>query len=45
MHLRPVHYQADLKHASLSIIAEIMLDEFFKTVDDLSSDTDVQVTH
>jgi len=40
----PAHYQDDLTHNRLSIIAEILLDEFFKTVDDLSSDTDDNYT-
>lgn len=41
---QPVHYHPDLTNDRLTIIAEILLDEFFKTADDLSSDTDDNYT-
>lgn len=41
---QPVHYHPDLTHDRLTIVAEILLDEFFKTIDDLSSDADDNYT-
>lgn len=41
---QPVRYHSDLTHDRLTIVAEILLDEFFKTVDDLSSDADDNYT-
>lgn len=44
----PVHYHPDLTHDlthdRLSIIAKILLDEYYKTLDDLSSDADDNYT-
>jgi hypothetical protein len=40
----PVHYHPDLTHDRLEIVASALLDEFLKTVDDLSSDADDNYT-
>lgn len=40
----PVHYHPDLTHDRLVIVAQILLDEFYRTVDDLSSETDDNYT-
>jgi hypothetical protein len=36
----PVHYKPDLTHDRLTIIAGILLEEYYNTLDDLSSDYD-----
>ena len=33
----PVHYKPDLTHERLTIIADILLEEYYKTLDDLTS--------
>jgi hypothetical protein len=41
---QPIHYHPDLTHERLSIVAELLLDEHYKTLDDLSSETDDNYT-
>ncbi len=41
---QPIHYHSDLTHERLLIIAKLLLDEYDKTLDDLSSDTDDNYT-
>lgn len=41
---QPIHYRSDLTQERLSIVAELLLDEHYKTLDDLSSDTDDNYT-
>ncbi|MGZ8182311.1 MAG: hypothetical protein ACXWT1_10160 [Methylobacter sp.] len=40
----PVHYKADLTHERLTIIAGILLEEYYNTLDDLTSDHDCNYT-
>ena len=40
----PIHYHADLTQERLAIVAEILLEEYNKTIDDLSSITDDNYT-
>ena len=41
---QPIHYHSDLTHERLLIVAELLLDEYNKTLDDLSSETDDNYT-
>jgi len=41
---QPIHYHSDLTHERLSVVAELLLDEHYKTLDDLSSETDDNYT-
>lgn len=41
---QPIHFHADLTHERLSVVAELLLDEHYKTLDDLSSETDDNYT-
>ncbi|WP_445368220.1 hypothetical protein ACH5Y9_01255 [Methylomonas sp. BW4-1] len=40
----PVHYKSDLTHERLTVIASILLEEYYNTLDDLSSDYDSPYT-
>lgn len=41
---QPIYFHADLTHERLSVVAELLLDEHYKTLDDLSSETDDNYT-
>lgn len=41
---QPIHYHSDFTHERLSVVAELLLDEHFKTLDNLSSETDDNYT-